>query len=45
MKVVEVTSTEQKTRYYLGTLEKMLARIRTEGLIHKNGHIREECDG
>ena len=35
----------EKNRNYLETLEKMLARIRTEGLVHKNGHIREECDG
>lgn len=34
-----------KNRNYLETIEKMLARIQTEGLIHKNGHIREECDG
>ena len=36
---------EEKNQNYLETLEKMLERIRTEGLIHKNGHIREECDG
>lgn len=35
----------EKNHYYLETLEKMLVRIRTEGLIHKNGHIREVCDG
>lgn len=35
----------EKNQDYLETLEKMLARIRTEGLIHKNGHIREEYDG
>jgi len=35
----------EKNRNYLETLEKMLARIRTEGLVHKNGHIREDCDG
>ena len=35
----------EKNQNYLETLEKMLARIRAEGLVHKNGHIREECDG
>lgn len=35
----------EKNNHYLETLEKMLARIQTEGLLHKNGHIREECDG
>ncbi|MBQ8230953.1 MAG: tyrosine-type recombinase/integrase [Lachnospiraceae bacterium] len=35
----------EKNRNYLETLEKMLERIRAEGLVHKNGHIREECDG
>lgn len=34
----------EKNGHYLETLEKMLARIQTEGLVHKNGHIREECD-
>ena len=36
---------EEKNRNYLEILEKMLARIRKEGLIHKNGSHREECDG
>lgn len=36
---------EEKNRNYLEILEKMLARIQTEGLIHKNGSHREECDG
>lgn len=36
---------EEKNRNYLEILEKMLARIQKEGLIHKNGSHREECDG
>ena len=36
---------EAKNREYLETLEKMLARIRSEGLIHKNGKLREDRDG
>ncbi len=36
---------EEKNQNYLEILEKMLARIRQEGLIHKNGSHREECDG
>jgi len=36
---------EEKNRNYLEILEKMLARIQKEGLIHKNGNHREECDG
>lgn len=35
----------EKNDHYLETLEKMLVRIQTEGLVHKNGHIREECNG
>jgi len=35
----------EKNRNYLDVLEKMLARIQTEGVVHKNGHLREECDG
>jgi len=35
----------EKNRNYLEILEKMLARIRKERLIHKNGSHREECDG
>ncbi|MCD8395878.1 MAG: tyrosine-type recombinase/integrase [Lachnospiraceae bacterium] len=35
----------EKNQKYLDTLEKMLARIRKEGLIHKNGSRREEYDG
>lgn len=35
----------EKNRNYLETLEKMLERIRAEGLVHKNGHIREDCNG
>jgi hypothetical protein len=36
---------EEKNQNYLEILEKMLARIQKEGLIHKNGSHREECDG
>jgi integrase len=36
---------EEKNQNYLETLERMLARIQKEGLIHKNGSHREECDG
>jgi len=36
---------EEKNRNYLEILEKMLGRIKKEGLIHKNGSHREECDG
>ena len=36
---------EGKNRNYLEILEKMLAGIQKEGLIHKNGSHREECDG
>lgn len=35
---------EEKNRNYLELLEKMLARIQKEGLLHKNGSHREECD-
>lgn len=35
----------EKNRNYLKTLEKMLERIHAEGLIHKNGHVREERNG
>jgi integrase len=36
---------EEKNQNYLETLERMLSRIEKEGLIHKNGSHREECDG
>ena len=36
---------EEKNRNYLEILEKMLARIQKEGLVHKNGSHRDECDG
>jgi len=36
---------EEKNQNYLEILEKMLARIQKEGLIHKNGSHREKCDG
>jgi integrase len=36
---------EEKNRNYLEILERMLARIQKEWLIHKNGSHREECDG
>lgn len=32
----------EKNRSYLETLEKMLDRIQIDGVVHKNGHIREE---
>lgn len=35
----------EKNQKYLEILEKMLARIQKEGLIHKNGSHREVCDG
>jgi len=35
----------KKNQGYLEMLEKMLARIKAEGLIHKNGQVREERDG
>ncbi len=36
---------EEKNQNYLEILEKMLTRIQKEGLIHKNGSHREECNG
>lgn len=35
-------SWEEKNQKYLETLEKMLARIRNEGIVHKNSGLREE---
>ena len=35
----------EKNQNYLETLEKMLIRIRAEGLIHKSGRLREVQDG
>ena len=35
----------RKNESYLLTLQKMIERIQTEGIIHKNGNLREECDG
>lgn len=35
----------EKNQKYLEILERMLQRIQQEGLIHKNGSHREECDG
>jgi len=35
----------EKNCKYLEILEKMLARIRTEGILHKNGRLREDCNG
>ena len=32
---------EEKNQKYLGTLEKMLARIQEVGVVHKNGNLRE----
>ncbi len=36
---------EEKNRKYLEILKKMLVRIQAEGLIHKNGNQREDCNG
>ena len=36
---------EEKNQNYLEVLEKMLVRVQKEGLIHKNGSHREDCDG
>lgn len=35
----------EKNRKYLETLEGMLSRIRSEGVIHKNGRLREAGNG
>lgn len=35
----------EKNRKYLETLEGMLSRIRSEGVIHKNGWLREDGNG
>lgn len=35
----------EKNQKYLDTLEKMLERIQKEGLIHKNGKLREDYNG
>lgn len=43
-KVLGRNEWEEKNQSYLKNLEEMLARIRKEGLIHKNGSLREECD-
>ena len=39
------TEWEEKNQKYLETLERMLARIQGEGVVHKNGDLREECNG
>ena len=36
---------EEKNQKYLDVLEKMLACIQKDGLLHKNGSHREECEG
>ena len=36
---------EEKNQKYIKVLEKVLARIRKEGVVHKNGNLREECNG
>ena len=36
---------EEKNQKYLEVLEKMLARIQEEGVVHKSGTLREERDG
>jgi uncharacterized protein YqeY len=35
---------EEKNRNYLEILERMLAQIQKEGMVHKNGGHREECN-
>lgn len=35
----------EKNQKYLEILEKMHARIQAEGIIHKNGKLREDCNG
>jgi len=35
----------EKNQKYLEILERMLGLIRNEGLIHKNGKLREDCNG
>ncbi|MEI7478626.1 MAG: tyrosine-type recombinase/integrase [bacterium] len=35
---------EEKNQNYLEIIERMLARIHKEGLLHKNGSHREDCD-
>lgn len=39
------TEWEGKNREYLEALEMMLARVQKEGIVHKNGNLREELDG
>ena len=39
------TEWEEKNQKYIEVLEKMLAHIQKEGIVHKNGSLREECDG
>lgn len=34
-----------KNQQYLDTLKKMISRIQEEGTMHKNGRLREDCDG
>lgn len=36
---------EEKNEKYLELLEKMLAQIQTEGIVHKNGKLRENYNG
>jgi hypothetical protein len=35
----------EKNQKYLELLEKMLARIQAEGVVHKNGRLREDYNG
>jgi site-specific recombinase XerD len=39
------TEWEEKNKKYLDVLEKMLARIKSDGIVHKNGSLREGLDG
>ena len=36
---------EEKNQEYLDVLENMLARVREEGVVHKNGNLREDRGG
>lgn len=45
IKALGRTEWEEKNQKYLDVLERMLACIQKEGLIHKNGSHREDCDG
>lgn len=36
---------EEKNQQYLEILEKMKKRIEKDGIVHKNGNVREDCNG